>query len=645
MHNDYRLLQGNFQDRQEFPEAFHLYIVGRPLQALLINWQGWIINSIRDLAVARFVSFLFLLSLMFMMDYFLRRRLKVENFWSKTIVLSIMTLPVMQISVIWVANFLPSFLTLVVAFGAYLVLDKSRGVLSFVLAGLLFMAALLIYPPNALFVFVGTFCVLLFSPADNWKRTLKTVLRDVAFFGANMVVYYVLVVRFFMRHAPPGEGGVNRVAGTTHEFHTTFNVFTKLGLIKETFIVSLGGVWHSFLEQQGAIINMVLIVLSLMAFLFLKKSGRPQRQAVIHGLGALGVGLVLFLLTNAPALMAKGCFQVLGYRVLASASIILLIAQLGLWAKMARVLKNDRAVFILKAAAIGFVAVSSLLAFVNMKDASANFKRELNYIRTKVASTDWPKDTSRIFLFTVAPFSGETLVGRKMPYELSYMITHPGMAYPIVNGVLKEKGRKPIGLDVNEAPVVLIDNYTTVMNINEARVNYKKEEDYVTKTIIGYVTTSSSESRRVEMEQEAAIFMSFYEPQKDGRLRFWRADTAVPGGAWFQVEFKDNPRPLVRFACAFYTIDREGNPFPQTMGLSKEGSLPLGFHLKGSTDGKTWTDLPAFVILRHPENPNVCVYQILNPGYYTRYRFYLAGSNLPKHLPIGRIYFAPVIGE
>lgn len=618
MHNDYRLLPGSFKDHEIFGEALHLYAAGRPLQFFLINLQSWCIEKVSQLALSRFVSFLFMLGFAGLFYHFLRRHLRLDGFWSKTIVLSMVMLPVAQLDIIWATNLLSGYVTLFLALLSYVVLDSAfltwegslgqrlRTIAPWAAVGL-FLAALFTYPINAVFVFVCTFAHVLFSGNER-RAILKIALRDVAFYGFCMLIYYLANVLFFIPYAP--EHGAGRLTGTAYAFTATFDFSQKFKMLAETFTVALSGVWHLVIGNAGAALNAVLIILAVVLIFNCRK--------IRHAIYFLSITVGLFVLSNVPTLMAKGCFTLMGYRVIFPATAIVMIGLLGLWQKTAARFPKREA--LIKRGAAAFVCFSVLIAFINVSDATRNFNRELNHIRQKVESANL-ENISRILLVFVPTYSGETLIERKLPYEFSYMLTFPDMAEPIIAEALKKKGVTVIPQVISsEANVILYDDYTYVIDVNEAAPRQVLKPRAL-------VTTSSSARRHVEIYQEmGGIYLGFEEMEAGLKIPFWPASIRPPNPSWLQVEFQKEVSPVLGFGFGLYTIGRE------------ETALPVEVLLQGSVDGLKWVNLGTQLALRNPADEHLRIYKVINPGSYKKYRFYPVSVSLTSPLPVSKIY-------
>jgi hypothetical protein len=641
MHNDYRMLEGSFQDRKIFDEAEHLYVVGRPLQYWLITWQSWFIQKTSDFVAARIVQ-LFLLWFFLALFYrFLRRHLELEAFWATLLTINVAVLPPSQLYVIFLTELLPGFFTLIPALTSYLLLDSASGRMSaresprrirraglFVLAFLLFLTALLTYPMNAVFVFFCTFGIVLFSKPPEWRETVKIVARDIIFFGAGMLVYFLLIVFYFLPHQPV-MASAHDLEKTEYNFSVGFNLLGKANLVRETFLTALGGVWHSIFLRWGVLISATLmgVIGILWVFLFLKASkrrGKVLNQEILPWFGLIATGMMLFIFANSPTIIAKGCFKLVGYRVIFPASVIILMVQWGLLRKIAELLSSKKNIYLLRGIGVVVLVLQCCLATKNVADAARNYSLELSYLRQQLKEADL-KDKERIMLSLVPPYAGETLLERAMANEFALMITGIGLANPIVCQALQERGLKPLPVSTDDSNIVYYDQYTQVIDINQARAVYQKVQVPVIHRPFAFVTSSDADRRHIHIYQDVGgIYFLFQEDLGENRLPFWLIQPAA-GIPWIQFEFRDAPQKIFGFTFGVYA-------------LAQSPAIPTDFRLQASEDGKRWVDLKTALVLKKGDEPNLAMYALFEPTSHRMFRFYFVPRNFAQPLPIAKIH-------
>lgn len=225
--------------------------------------------------------------------------------------------------------------------------------------------------------------------------------------------------------------------------------------------------------------------------------------------------------------------------------------------------------------------------------------------------------------YDIPPYSGETIIERKMPFEFGYMI-YPGMASPIVGEVLKKRGFESISVIREETrDVVFFDQYTYLLDINEVFSNRRIKGP---KPLWAYVTTSSSSRHRVEISREASdSSFRFQEILGPGRLPFWLVDPNEVNPPWIQIEFPKSAQILEGFTFGVFVMNNR-NAFPS--------SVPMDCRLQGSMDTEQWVDLNITLAGR---NKDIGLYKVMKSGSYKKYRFYLNSQDFSKPMPVSVI--------
>lgn len=164
MHNDYSIrLNSNLNLKSIFISDYHpeykiLHSLGRPINAVLQNFQYYLISNLDHLKIARFIS-LSLFIIGSLVTYFFLIKFKIDKFNAFVVSLIQLFVPSTQLFIIWTSNIISGsvvhFLGLLFGFVAtkiYMskekIISKKLILLGFVLLfGSFFL--FLIYPPNA----------------------------------------------------------------------------------------------------------------------------------------------------------------------------------------------------------------------------------------------------------------------------------------------------------------------------------------------------------------------------------------------------------------------------------------------------------------------------------------------------------------
>jgi hypothetical protein len=213
-HNDYlAFAYDHVSVLSPYPEARHLMSVARPLGAVLLNLQFYPIDSIAAFSAARAASFLVILLCALMVRDFLVRQLEVDGVWALLISLCLATLPPIQLYVLWAGNFIPGSVNVLLSLILYRYIDRiepdSKSIGVIVLASLLFLLSCLIYPPTALAYLVLTASRIIFAPRSRWAETRFKSIRDIAFAGAGMALYFLFSKLIFFPFVLPASGSLH----------------------------------------------------------------------------------------------------------------------------------------------------------------------------------------------------------------------------------------------------------------------------------------------------------------------------------------------------------------------------------------------------------------------------------------------------
>ncbi len=498
-HNDYSMLIYNKNSWLGFIESGHLLLIGRALGAVFISLHCHFLHRISDFAISRLVAFGAMVIFTLCLFRYFRKKSQGNVFWSCLMAWGLFLLPSNQTFILWTCNFGPGPLNLLLAFAAYSLLESAGGddiFLSqrrhkltsvFYLLGsfLLFLASLFIYSPTSIFVFVLTFLLILFSPLSQWPRTRLIVLRDFLFFGAAMLVYWLLDRSvIFPLALKTGQFGIP--VQPEYKMAVTSDWSAKIPLLKETWLCSLSGPWHLFWGNQGAFMTVSILIILGGMIVYRAKTVSPKffeqfsrsKKILYPGQIALAIFLI-FVGVNLPMLFAQGNLNVRGYRVLFPSASMILIAQFWLMYKNDQFASKEHPFSFMKIGAFVLILFYAFLTLENVSDTARNYSRELNFIREKVEAADLAE--TRVFVVKVIP-RGETVIKRKMPFEFGYMITDPQHVAPIIWESLKDKGLNPRPC-LLVPPEVVIDPRITragfyIIDLNELRPDIRNPESH-----------------------------------------------------------------------------------------------------------------------------------------------------------------------
>ena len=454
-HNDGYLIETARNNWFGFPEAEHIFLRGRALGAILVSVQGWLTNRISDLTVSRVILFLMLVAAAYLLKRFLERRCALESHWAALSAFLFLLLPSNILNVLWVANAPCGPLNILLAFGAYFLLDRAwrgtnvRDIISsrstaLLGAGLLFIAALFIYQPTALVVFVFPFAYLLFS-TEKIGTKRNVFLRDIVFFSIAVLIYRLIDQWIFLPWGQKNFPASTALAGQGfYDPALGLNAAEKINLIGETFFHAFGG----------------LVPITAGALLIVALSMKKNPAGI--SLPTAGLLLICFLMGNLPTLIAKGCTHVLGFRVLLPAAVMAAFFFVWLLRRLGQTQQKIIVPFV-----ILIIIVTAGLSALSVRDIAANHEKPHRFIETKIRQADL-KDTEAI----VIAFNtlSDTFIDHPLPFEFAYSMTTSQHVLPIIEEVLRPQGiAVPDITAVNENSVLYRTPFTFIIDLEEIR--------------------------------------------------------------------------------------------------------------------------------------------------------------------------------
>lgn len=179
-HNDYRIWEyphvGLANLFLGYPESQHLWGIGRPIGAILLNLQLFPIFSMRALAINQMANVTLIACLAVSCFYFFVRNIRISTFFAASLSILMMALPAMTINSFWVANLVPSLIPLFLALLAQVLMEQAKPRLLYVIS--LLMCGFLIYPPATFFFITITLVKFLFAPQKK-QLSLSTLWMEI----------------------------------------------------------------------------------------------------------------------------------------------------------------------------------------------------------------------------------------------------------------------------------------------------------------------------------------------------------------------------------------------------------------------------------------------------------------------------------
>ncbi len=439
-HNDFSIFDLSVRDHPGrsccflLPESVHLFLIGRPSQALLLNLSLLPISDLGDLRYGRAVAVLLMSLAATMLASLFSRSTSVGRPGSFVVVALIFVLPGAQVFVFWFMNLLPGAFNLVLAIGAAVLADQiapalleNRRILRRVgwrllAVGLLLVLSFTIYPATTPFFLVPALARLLFRDNDEWDDSVRSAIRDLLLFLSAAAIYYFLhrniIIPLAVNVIWPG---VELPSGI-YEFSLTVDPIRKFFWFLIDYSPAALRLWDVELRPWSAPMaaSVILSGASLAALRILvcdrRWRGLPWKKVML--------ACVLLVCVNMPQLAARGDVLT-SYRILLPYTTMFLLlvtwATREVWFVAANRAPKLMVIATMAAAILG----SGTLAYRNVHGVALTAQTQFQYLRESLASEFGP-NTKNIVI--IEPARRRDL-GERLTFEFDMMIgPSPGLA-------------------------------------------------------------------------------------------------------------------------------------------------------------------------------------------------------------------------
>jgi hypothetical protein len=489
-HNDYMLWACDTSGAlKQFPEMWHLLAIGRPLGAMLLNLHFTCLGSLSDFVISRWVSLAVTLVSAWLLANHLLHRPRVPLPMAVCAAACVFLLPASQLYVSWLTNFVPGTLTVLLSLLAYRILDGGQGDAS-VRASLLrwrrlligeavFLFALLIYPPSALFILVPAFSNLVFVPFDRWPETRRRLVRDFAFVAIGMLIFFACVrfvyLPIVVRYWPQVSAVMEQNRGGPYELRFGFNLHFWERNLRDVVKVSFGGPLHAVLGRRmddplAKLVGGGLLLGWIGHVLRSRRAVGSPRVSLLWSCQALLAGIGLFVLSETPSIVAQ-VDGIAGYRVVFPAEAMVALLVFGFFSALRpRPPRNEWTTFH-PIFPIALLVACAALAFWNMRNVAASAVAELNYYRRELSTVDL--STTRQ-LRVICPTLRGLFLDVPLKMDFRYLGSHHDLSVPgMLKVVLKERGVEIGDLKVTVAhadgPITAVGTSAQMRTIDTSR--------------------------------------------------------------------------------------------------------------------------------------------------------------------------------
>lgn len=312
---------------QNFPEHNHLVQMGRTLGAYLISFQFSFFDTLQDMMVGRIVSITVAAISMGLFGNLLYRT-GISSYAAFLISLMVFMLPGMQIYILWLTNFAPGPVTILVVLIASLLLERGLKIplqsrtaafkaYSYIAFSLfIYILTLFIYPANSMFFLVPPLAIFLFEEKIEMPLLVKKLKAYSFVFLVGNIIYYLthrfLFFPLFGEFLPESARAITTQGGYSFLISTNLeSIISKMFLIGN---VSLN-LWNIFPTHTLSFIVLVVVLLGLkleISRVTRELSFIPAQLSQNHifhfVLSIIAFGMLL-LVFNIPAILGGGPIQ------------------------------------------------------------------------------------------------------------------------------------------------------------------------------------------------------------------------------------------------------------------------------------------------------------------------------------------------
>lgn len=457
IHNDYRAFDIQHYSINIFDgwhgilkhmESMHLMYIGRPLNAILFNFQQSLIHTIEDFRYARYLSLATLILISFITYLKLHQKLKYLNVWLLIVAFGILSIPSANLYVCWISNYVPGSLNLLLSLLAWLLFDHSIRHTSIYVRywGLFFsyltlLAACLNYPATALFFGFIPFVRLVLDKGD-WSEVKHNALFSLGFLLLTLVSYVLIHKLLLYKYFSHLFGSEFRSYDPV-SYKFTFAINQNLFKLLIEAVTAGFSIYSTHVEKYYlSLINILILFISLLITSslikvndFTRLSQKELKERAIIIIAFLAVSL-------SPILLTPNGF--VAYRILYVFFIFCFVLTIFAYRTCINLL---RLYFKFDSRRLGSLILVSftVCTFFTVTAMTQNSRLEYLYFKEQVANlprlTDHALQGAQpINIFVTLPKRFEPFVNYSLPYDLSYTATnYSGLMEAVVYMIADEQ--------------------------------------------------------------------------------------------------------------------------------------------------------------------------------------------------------------
>lgn len=461
-HNDYRVRDifdysfdyTSIRGMLKHMESMHLLYVGRPVNAFAFNLHQSLFQHISDFAWGRLITHIVTIILAACFFFFARTELEIRFPEAFVLSLAVFCLPSFQLYTLWLANFIPGALNLLIAtcvfFISYYgwarapVVFSRANIISIAASSALLLICCLNYPPTALFILVYLFLFIAYSkrPIEFISLVSKRILFLTLYVLVGYMIFHKLIFFPWMRDYWGSE--FVSYDPDTYSFSLVPNA-NLINFVVDSFGYGLAS-WMPEVEHVSVpIINATVVLIAAGLWLCLPPVKYDSLSIDVQARAGLEKLRLLVLTAGfslAPFLVTPNSF--VAYRIEVTWFAIMTIVIMGGYFLVFRTIalylpsrSGAARAMLMTIAALGI----SLSTSKNVGAMVGNAHTELAFFRAQLGELGAASRARPARILVVLPPRYSLFVTQNIPLDLGYTATnYSGLMYGIIHMVAEELG-------------------------------------------------------------------------------------------------------------------------------------------------------------------------------------------------------------
>ena len=453
-HNDYTIWAYNNKDCcSGFPENSHLINVGRFLQAYLQGMYLWFFTDLHSLVYGRAAGLIFACIGAILLATIARKN-GMDKFSSAAFGAAVFLLPLAQVNLGWVTNFVPGLFNAVLVLYATLIFPDLQSVLNknrrarikVGICALLLLSSLFNYPPTIGFFLIPVMIRMMYKGFTQRQERLQVAYAFV-FFAAVCVTYFVLHRFVFM---PIFD--IVFPASSFYRFDISPSIFNNIIKFFLDIAPAMLNVWNPAPSLVVALGVFVFVVAQPILMVYKNYQTTLSNTVIKQSVIFVAAWFVLFMSMNSPGLLAIGeppSFYRTWHPGMA-AVLLLLFYNVDLL----------RSIVVKKSIIIMFLIIGGLFSFNSSMHLSSVLSKQFKYALSQINSQFSPTEREHYLLIEKRPES--SLFGHSRWGELGFIhILSRGHAiyilreyfnhniHPIVESIVVQQSKNEILIEAD----------------------------------------------------------------------------------------------------------------------------------------------------------------------------------------------------